>query len=126
MLPTRRSRIPSDVSFTARWQIQLVDEAERDFAEIIEYTVSNFGIRQAKVYEATLTSALNALRAGPNPRDSAKRDELGVGIRSLHVARSGRRGRHLIIYRELPGRIIEVVRILHDAMDLKRHVSEED
>ena len=106
----------------ARWRIQLVVDAERDIADIIDYTTTNFGSRQAKVYETTLTKALTALRAGPDLRDCVRRYELGTGIRSLHIAREGRRGRHMIIYRDLPERTIEVLRILHDAMDLKRHV----
>ena len=89
---------------------------------IIEYTTATFGGKQAKVYATTLTRALNALHTGPDLRGSVARDELAPGVRSLHVARKGRRGRHLIIYREMPERTIEVLRILHDAMDLARHV----
>ncbi len=44
---------------------------------------------------------------------------------TLHVARRGRAGRHLVVYRiggtEDPS-IIEVIRLLHDSMDLSRHV----
>jgi toxin ParE1/3/4 len=106
----------------ARWQVQLVSDAERDFGGILEYTKATYGSKQARIYESTLTKALIALRAGPDLRDSVARDELAPGVRSLHIARKGRKGRHLIIYRALPGHTIEVVRILHDAMDLKQHV----
>jgi toxin ParE1/3/4 len=44
------------------------------------------------------------------------------GLRTLHVARRGRRGSHFLIYRAAPKSTIEIVRILHDRMDLKRHV----
>jgi toxin ParE1/3/4 len=37
----------------------------------------------------------------------------------------GRRGRHFIMYRAASGNVIEVVRILHDAMDLARHIPPE-
>ena len=106
----------------ARWRIHFVSDAERDVSAVIEYSAATFGARQAKVYETTLTLAFMALRAGPGLRGSIAHNELGTGIRSLHVARGGRRGRHMIIYRELPGRTIEVLRVLHDAMDLARHV----
>ena len=48
----------------------------------------------------------------------------------LHVARRGRQGRHFVLYRadsqaETP--VIDVLRLLHDSMDLPRHVvSRED
>ena len=106
----------------ARWTVRLSNPAERDFVEIVGYTADNFGARQARVYDATLRQALAALRAGPTLRGTVDREDVGVGLRSLHVARKGRRGRHLILYREGPERTIEVVRILHDAMDLKEHV----
>jgi toxin ParE1/3/4 len=48
---------------------------------------------------------------------------------TLHVARKRRRGRHFILFRAdtNPNRgLIDVLRILHDAMDLERHVPDED
>ena len=106
----------------ARWLVRLGSVAEHDFADIIAYTAETFGARQARVYQSTLTKALTALHAGPDVIGSVARDEIEAGLKSLHVARKGRRGRHLILYRSMPGRIIEVVRILHDAMDLARHI----
>jgi toxin ParE1/3/4 len=53
------------------------------------------------------------------------RDDIAPGLRSLHVARSGRKGRHIIIFRARGSdktAVIEVLRILHDAMDLPRHL----
>ncbi len=106
----------------ARWRVALADAANRDFVDTIEYTIETFGARQAKIYRATLKSALKALEADPELRGSASREDIGDRLRTLHVARNGKRGRHLILYREGPERTIEVLRILHDAMDLARHV----
>jgi toxin ParE1/3/4 len=53
------------------------------------------------------------------------REEIRPNIRTLHVARHGRRGRHFIMYRAALDHVIEVVRILHDAMDLARHLPPE-
>ncbi len=103
-----------------RWRVALAEVANRDFVEIIEYTIDKFGLRQARIYRATLKSALKALEAGPELRDSVARDEFPDGVCSLHVARKGRRGRHMIIFREGPDCTIEVLRILHDALDLKQ------
>ena len=106
-----------------RWTVRLSDPAENDFDDIVAFTAERFGARQAITYQSTLKLALNALAAGPEVRGSSNRDDVGDGLRSLHVARKGRGGRHLIIYREMPGRTIEVLRILHDAMDLAQHMA---
>ena len=105
-----------------RWRIRLSAEAERDFASVIRWTAETFGARQATIYRDTLTAAVAALAEGPDAPGSAPRDEILAGLRTLHVARAGRRGRHFILYRAADPVTIEVVRILHDGMELARHV----
>lgn len=106
----------------ARWKVRLSIPAERDFADVVTYTTEHFGVRQSRIYEATLRKAFAALVAGPEVRGSVSREDLGAGLRTLHIARRGQRGRHLLVYREEPKQRIEVLRILHDAMDLGQHV----
>jgi toxin ParE1/3/4 len=69
------------------WNVQLVRLAELNFAEILRWTASNFGERQAVICEATLLRAIDALRSGPNIIGTRPRDDLDPGIRTLHVAR---------------------------------------
>jgi toxin ParE1/3/4 len=104
------------------WRLRLGVEAERDFVRILQNTKEKFGARQLGVYRETLLAALSALEAGPDAPGSVARDEILPKLRTLHVARNGRRGRHFILYRAAPGQVIEIVRILHDAMDLARHL----
>src|SRR5208282_1239396 len=68
---------------------------------------------------------LAALESGPDAPGSVSRDEILPSLRSLHVARHRRGGRHFMMYRAATGQVIEVVRILHDAMDLARHIPPE-
>ena len=73
----------------------------------------------------TLTAAIEALTEGPDVIGSRKSNDIGEGVRVLHVAREGRKGRHFVLYRvrsqaEPPA--IDVLRLLHDSMDLPRHV----
>ncbi|MEI9987232.1 MAG: type II toxin-antitoxin system ParD family antitoxin [Aliidongia sp.] len=104
-----------------RWGIRLGAVAEADFARILEYTSDTFGQRQSDLYRNLIQEALAALAAGPEVPGSIARDDIRPGLCSLHVARRGRRGRHLIIYRTAPGNLILVLRILHDSMDFPRH-----
>jgi len=106
----------------ARWRVRLSPSAQRDLAGIIDYSVEAFGVRHARIYRTTLETAISALRAGPDLPGSIDRGDLAAGLRSLHVARKGRRGRHILIYRQGDQKTVEVVRILHDAMDLGQHV----
>ena len=51
------------------------------------------------------------------------REDIGLGISTFHVARHGRKGRHFVVFKVAPQQTIEVLRLLHDSMDLARHVS---
>ena len=54
-----------------------------------------------------------------------RREDIGLGIRTLHVARRGRKGPHLVVFRVAPPpneQVIDVLRLLHDSMDLPRHL----
>jgi toxin ParE1/3/4 len=105
-----------------RWRVRLGAAAEVDFANILKWTTENFGARQSRVYRDALVQAFGELADGPNVAGSRARDEIMVGLRTIHVARRGRRGSHFLMYRAAPNSTIEIVRILHDRMDLQRHV----
>ena len=108
------------------WRIRLSGVAERDIVEILRATLDRFGTRQAGVYRVTLLAALRDLGEGPGVAGSVARDEIMVGLRSLHVARGRRRGRHFVLYRVVGGDMIEIVRILHDGMELAGHIPPRD
>ncbi len=109
--------------------VRLTATAEADFEEILRWTVAQFGEAQARIYAETLSAALNDLAAGPTIVGARKRDEILKGLFTLHVARKGRKGRHFVIFRvgRAPDRdLIEVLRLLHEAMDLQRHLPPAD
>lgn len=103
------------------WTVRLPDAAEADYDEILRWTTQRFGVAQAAIYGDLLAGALVRLVRGPAIAGARQRDEIGLGLRSLHV---GRRGQHIILFRAgtEAERVIDVLRILHDAMDLARHV----
>jgi toxin ParE1/3/4 len=89
------------------------------------WTAERFGTREARVYATTVTRALVALTAGPTIVGVRTREDLGSGVATLHVARARRKGRHIIVLRVPPDggeNVIEILRILHDTMDLARHL----
>ena len=101
------------------WTVRLTKTAESDYQSIIGWT--KFGDLRARIYADTLSAALVALTAGPTTAGAKERSEIGKGLVTLHVARGGHKGRHFVLLRVGPDkreRHIEVLRLLHDAMDL--------
>ena len=109
-----------------RWTIRLAEAAGQDYQSILRWTVENFGRAQARTYAKTLNSALQDLAQGPDVIGARLREDIGPDIHTLHVARHGRKGRHFVVFRISPSpdaSIIEVLRLLHDSMDLPRHLT---
>jgi toxin ParE1/3/4 len=92
---------------------------------ILQWTAEQFGRRRASIYRETLIDALSALSADPFVTDSHARDEIRPGLRTIHVARHGRRGRHFVLYRISGRGTIDILRILHDSMDIGLHVPDD-
>jgi toxin ParE1/3/4 len=107
------------------WTVRLSNTAEADYDEILRWTAQRFGVLQAASYGDLLTAALVRLERGPTIAGARRRNEIGAGLHTLHV---GRRGRHVILFciGSESARTIDVLRILHDAMDLARHVQRQD
>jgi len=108
------------------WRVRLTAAAEEDVQDILLWTAVNFGEGQARAYADTLTRAIEALMAGPYIAGARERNDIARGVFVLPVARERRRGRHIVVYRvgstkEPP--IIEVLRLLHDSMDMPRHLA---
>lgn len=93
--------------------------AEDDIAEVLAYTLERFGLAQYRRYEEAIEEALTAL---------VERPDLGRPLPGrpgffLHsIARRGRRASHQFLYRVVEGPQIQVLRLLHDAMDPPRHL----
>jgi len=106
------------------WPVRLTAAAETDFRGIVQWPAERFGQAQARAYGETLSMALAALAVGPTAIAVKPRDDIAKGLFSFHVARAGRKGRHFVIFR-ISGNedaAIEVLRLLHDSMDLPRHL----
>lgn len=104
------------------WLVRLAAPAEADLISIVLYTVENFGVKQAEVYRELIFASLRRLEAGPDIPGARPRPELGPQLHTLQVSRGRKRGRHILLYRPAGGQLIEILRILHQSMDLERHV----
>jgi toxin ParE1/3/4 len=106
------------------WIVRLSRRAHADYQDILTWTAEEFGELQASAYREVLSSAIDALADGPVIAGVKKRGDLGSGVLVLSVARGRSKGRHVIFFHVVPAQshTIEVIRILHDAMDFARHI----
>lgn len=116
-------------------QYRLSAAAQTDLIDILAWTDANFGASARVRYEALLVTALRDLASQPKRPGSRERPELGPGVRSWHLRLSRERARtntgivrqprHFLIYR-IESDVIVVGRVLHDAMELARHLDEDE
>ncbi|MDH4412985.1 MAG: type II toxin-antitoxin system RelE/ParE family toxin [Rhizobium sp.] len=112
---------------------RLSQRARLDIADILAYSENFFGSDGRLRYQRLIATSLRDLADEPERRGSMVHPELGIGVRTYHLRFSRdnavsefglvRRPRHFILYRPAATKSIEVGRLLHDAMDLGRHLS---
>lgn len=93
---------------------QLTKKAVSDLASIWKYTLDEWSEQQAEKYYNLLLDTCESISANP---------KLGKSYEGITKELLGlRMNKHIIFYRALPGRPIEITRILHAQMDLKKRL----
>jgi len=91
----------------------LSSKAADDLDGIYEYTILHFGLEQARVYLLGLQERFQML--AEQPTHGRKADELASGLRRFEYQS------HMVFY--IPkDNGVQIVRVLHQRMDLTRHV----
>lgn len=93
---------------------------QRDLVDVLAYTKKRWGIEQARRYRDLIREALAAIAQAPE-RGKA-RDDIRAGIRALHIRQYGRPARHIVFYQVRSSGEVDLLRMLHDAMDFEQHV----
>jgi toxin ParE1/3/4 len=91
----------------------LSPRAQADLDEIWDYSATRWGVLQSEAYVRLIQTAMQTLAASP-----------GLGRTCDAIRRGYRRhpaGSHVIFYRQHGG-IIEIIRILHQRMDVGSHL----
>jgi toxin ParE1/3/4 len=84
-----------------------------DLKSIGRFTLKSWGREQRNIYLSKLDESFHIL--AEQPHLGSARDDIRMGYRVYHV------GRHLIFYRQ-KSTGIEIIRILHDRMDVETHL----
>lgn len=113
-------------------RFRLTRSAEADLARILAVSAERWGIDARRRYEALLFDAIQQLAGQPEGPLTRKRSDVGPRIRSFHVRHtrpelrgehSVRQPVHVIYYRSIQPELIEIVRVLHERMEPRRHIA---
>lgn len=108
---------------------RLTHAARADIISILRWSHEQFGQEARQRYEALLATAIRDAAADDDEGGHPYRPELGEGVFTWHLSRSRthitagkvRRPRHFLVCRR-DGDTLVIGRVLHDAMDIGRHV----
>lgn len=92
---------------------KLSPRANRDLADIWLYSRDTWSVAQADIYYHELISVMDGLAAGA--RRGRPIDDIRKGYMNYST------GSHRIIYRQRGG-VLLIIRILHQRMNVKRHL----
>lgn len=98
------------------YRVRFTEQADSDLFNIYLYTYKTWGVTQADKYTDGLREAIAFLAQEPGRPGTVDCSALRPGYRSYHHQR------HLIFYRVVKD-ALEIIRILHDSMDVPRHLS---
>ncbi len=90
--------------------------AEEDLRAIARFTERQWGVERKTAYLERIRERLRDIRR--NPAAGAPRDHIKPGYRGMPA------GSHIIFYRETP-KAIEILRILHRNMDMRRRLADD-
>jgi len=94
----------------------LTNKAVEDLSEVWEYTYEVWSESQADKYYELLTNSFSEIVQ--NPAIGKNYEEIDSAILGLRV------GKYIVFYRAVKSSDIEIVRILHQRMDLKSRMGE--
>ncbi len=96
---------------------RLTRQAEDSLFQIARWTIENFGIEQAELYQEELIARCNALARGEVSSRSCA--ILADGADDLRYVRAGE---HFLVFLDRPDMVV-IVDILHSRSDLPRHIA---
>lgn len=92
-------------------KVILRQKAIEDLDEIWDYTLLNWSEKQAFLYYNSIR--ISCAEIGKNPKIGRSFNQIGKNILGL------KSGRHIIFYQQISTDKIEVLRILHERMDIE-------
>ena len=98
--------------------VVVLPDAETQMEDALAHTLERFGEAKYLEYLELIQSAVRTVEQ--EPQAGRKREDIHPEAWTYHIARTGQRARHLLLYR-VRGDRVEVGRFLYDGMDLPQH-----
>jgi toxin ParE1/3/4 len=109
--------------------------ALKDIIEVLAWSEDKFGVRARLRYEELIEAAIRDIVKDSSRLGIKSRPELGSKIKTYHLTCSRKhvrdsspivkKPRHIIVFRFVSDKQIEIVRVLHDAMEIKKHLPDD-
>jgi toxin ParE1/3/4 len=118
-------------------RLRLSGPARIDIEDLLAWSEDRFGVAARQRYEALLTAAPSDVAQDPARQVVEQRPELGSAVFSYHISHSRRssearsaagvvaKPQHLLAWRVAGDGTLDIVRVLHDAMELSRHLPQD-
>lgn len=97
-------------------KLRFTNKAVEDLTQIWDYTLNKWSENQADIYYSLLIE--NCKEISSNPGTGNKYSRIREGLLGRKT------GKHIIFFREVAENEIEIVRILHEQMDLMNRSEE--
>lgn len=93
---------------------QLTIRAKEDLKNIAQFTKETWGIAQRDIYLKQIDDVFRVISETPNKGRAC--DEIRENYYKFSV------GKHIIFYRQISKKTVQIVRILHASMDILSHL----
>lgn len=112
-------------------RFRLAQPAQSDLVNSLLTSEERWGAEGRLRYTKLLAAGMRTVAANPEGPLTQSRNELSPGIRSFHLRHSRvdaqepkvKKPVHILYYRVVQAGIVEIVRILHERMEPRRHLS---
>ncbi len=104
--------------------------ARSDIAGILSASETRWGGEARGRYESLIATAMRQAASDPQGEATRDRSDMSPGLRSLHLRRVRVREQqlkvkepvHVVFFRMAEPDLVEIVRVLHERMELSRHL----
>lgn len=112
-------------------RFRLSGPAQADLRRIVAASFERWGLEASRRYSAILTAAMSQIASDPSGRLTRDRSDILPGVRSFHIRHAHARNlaarvknpAHILYYRAVGPGLIEIVRVLHDRMEPRLHLT---
>lgn len=111
---------------------RITESAQADILAILAWSLEQFGEEARGRYGALIAAAIRDVASDSRTVGAVLHPELGEGVFTWHLSKSRgrssgarvRQPRHFLVCRQDADALV-IGRVLHDAMDLRRHIDRE-